>query len=545
MDPSVDPCEDFHEFACGRWNQRQSAQLLQTRTFELKQQILDALYHQDKSESSAMETARKFVDVCQNLDTRQLDKDIQNYAKRLGTVPIIGQTLENGREMPSILDSLELTARYVYERYTYRGNIRTNHQPLALIMTLEPKFTFWGRWNDWPRFDDSRPPYNNCRHFPLSKIYQEADRYVLQDFLFINWIRGLKNAMDTRFKLLCRDRFVAHFYKIADYLLIKYLRNNKNLLPEVKAMAENVRRFFHQILDVNTWLHEKTKAKLKQQLDNVEALIGYGSNALNLTFIDELYEMVTVPQNPTSVELFQFEEQITWNSMDLDVGDSFDIGRYTVAQLNAWNWLGTAIKIPIGYLEPPFFDPDWPLEFNYGLMGATIGHEFTHSFDEQVELPAENVGNDTNEFLEKRQCLVDQFGAVLYPNERLNISLKGDGLAQVKETLADNNGHRVAWLAYHDERQKRYGRNPPKLPGLLEYTNDQIFFLANAQKQCGRLPVVSPDSKWMQFVHPVTRVRINERVKNYEFFATTFKCKLNSTMNPEKKCKVWRRLRRH
>ncbi|CAJ0574203.1 unnamed protein product, partial [Mesorhabditis spiculigera] len=101
-------------------------------------------------------------------------------------------------------------------------------------------------------------------------------------------------------------------------------------------------------------------------------------------------------------------------------------------------------------------------------------------------------------------------------------------------------------MAYLGERKKLYGKSAPKLPGLEEYTNDQLFFLAGSLKFCGRQPpLLHATDSWYMGEHPEGTVRNNERLKNFEFFASAFKCKLNSTMNPPKKCQVYRRIHRH
>ncbi|CAJ0567537.1 unnamed protein product, partial [Mesorhabditis spiculigera] len=295
-----------------------------------------------------------------------------------------------------------------------------------------------------------------------------------------------------------------------------------------------MRRVFHQIFDENTWLASETKAKLKQRLNDVEERYGYNKHALDRQKIDDFYEMIPMPQEWNAVTFLQFEDRASWAASEFHLfGDLVT----DPLRINAVNLADRAIVIPIGIITTPFYDPTWPLEFNYGGIGQIIGHEFTHTFDDRSALPKGNVGNDTKEYREKEKCFVDQFGGVTYGNPRLNISIQGNGKLQHKETIADSNGIRVAW--------RLYGRNPPKLPGLQEFTNDQLFFLAQAQPACGRTPAIYPNQNrkelsWLHDEHPIGSVRVNEKLKNFNAFATTFKCKLNSTVNPEKKCRVWR-----
>ncbi|CAJ0574238.1 unnamed protein product, partial [Mesorhabditis spiculigera] len=301
-----------------------------------------------------------------------------------------------------------------------------------------------------------------------------------------------------------------------------------------------MRRVFHQIFDENTWLEPETKAVLHKRLDNVKEHYGFSTHALDKAKIDGFYEALILPDKWGLMEMWQFEERGSWFVTRLNLMGT--LGYEPAMEFNAFNSNDVKITIPLALITQPFYNPTWPLEFNYGGVGEVIGHEFTHTFDDQDDLPDGNVGNDTDEYLEKEKCFVDQFGGVIYGNDRLNITVKADGNVQHKETIADNNGLRVAWRAYLEKRKHLYGRNPPKLPGLQEFTNEQLFFLAHSQIECGRQPRIYPnqDHDWVGEFHPVGDVRINEKLKNFNSFATTFKCKLNSKMNPERKCRVWR-----
>ncbi|CAJ0574154.1 unnamed protein product, partial [Mesorhabditis spiculigera] len=146
----------------------------------------------------------------------------------------------------------------------------------------------------------------------------------------------------------------------------------------------------------------------------------------------------------------------------------------------------------------------------------------------------------------RQKCIVDQFGNVTHSNVYLNISVTGDGWNQKEEAAADHQGTLVAFRAYRKQRKRLFGSNPPKLPGLQKYTNDQLFFLAHAQNWCGQLDELKTPAYANIFKkrHPPYSVRVNEDMKNLEPFATAFKCPLNSPMNPEKKCRVWRRIKK-
>ncbi|CAJ0574224.1 unnamed protein product, partial [Mesorhabditis spiculigera] len=374
----------------------------------------------------------------------------------------------------------------------------------------------------------------------LSKILQEAPRDVLPNFLFLNWARHLSKRDVSRERLGCRRRLLHYFSKLTEHLALGTIRSTSDV-EDVRNIGKEMRHIFHEIFDANTWLEPETKTKLKQRFDDIKHRYGYNTHALDRELVEKFYDWVPTPEKWNHMSMMRFEERANWfvDRMDL-LGD---LNYEPALDLNAFNRNNEEIIIPLAIITPPFYHPAWPLEFNYGGIGEIIGHELTHTFDDVSDMPPGNVGNDTDEYKEKEQCFTDQFGNVVYSNPRLNITIQADGFKQHKETIADNNGLRATWRAYKEKRQKLYGRNPPKLPGLQEFTNDQLFFLAHTQVECGRQPTIYAQFRyhWIVAVHPVGNVRINEKLKSFDSFANAFKCKLNSTMNPTKPdCRIWR-----
>ncbi|CAJ0574216.1 unnamed protein product, partial [Mesorhabditis spiculigera] len=278
------------------------------------------------------------------------------------------------------------------------------------------------------------------------------------------------------------------------------------------SIVEKVREAFVEVFDENTWIEPSTRDWLKKKLTRIGARIGYNDNALDLRLANELAEMLVIPDEMSPIEQVMIIGRASWMYSKMDIGDRID----DVTMVNAYNLDGDHIAIPMALIRPPFFASDAPLEVHYGGVGFVIGHEFTHTYDGWHErgLPRGNPGNDTDEFYEKQQCLIDEFGNVEHHSEFYNVTVVGDGDTQKRETIADNNGVRTAFRAYRKERLRLFGNNPPKWPGL-------------------------------QNPHPPGRIRLNENMKNFEHFGPAFKCPLNSPMNPEHKCRVWRRIKKH
>jgi putative endopeptidase len=137
----------------------------------------------------------------------------------------------------------------------------------------------------------------------------------------------------------------------------------------------------------------------------------------------------------------------------------------------------TEIVFPAAILQPPFFDVNADDAVNYGAIGAVIGHEISHGFDDS----GRRVDGDGNlrdwwsegseaEFQERAQVLVDQFNKE-EPLDGVNIS----GEATLGENIADHGGLRVAWRAYQLSLE---GEEAPVIEG---FTGEQRFFLGWGQ----------------------------------------------------------------
>ena len=139
--------------------------------------------------------------------------------------------------------------------------------------------------------------------------------------------------------------------------------------------------------------------------------------------------------------------------------------------------LQNALNFPAAILEPPFFDPDADAAANYGAIGAVIGHEISHSFDNTgAEFDADGrldnwwTPEDAERFKAAGQTLVEQYDAYeALPGLHVN------GRQTLGENIADLAGLEAAYAAY---KHSLDGSPRPVIDGL---TGDQRFFLAYAQ----------------------------------------------------------------
>jgi len=191
------------------------------------------------------------------------------------------------------------------------------------------------------------------------------------------------------------------------------------------------------------------------------------------------------------------------------------------------------INFPAGILQPPFFNREGDDAANFGAIGAVIGHELTHGFDDQGR-QFDAKGNladwwteaDAKAYEQRSQCLENQYGGYKVGDVKLN------GKLTLGENTADNGGARIALMALLD----KLGGNGKKVDG---FTPEQRFFLGFGQIWCEN---ARPEVERLQATtdpHSLPEFRVNGTLSNMKDFATAFGCTEGQPMAPAKSCRVW------
>uniref|UniRef100_A0A0N5BM26 Peptidase_M13 domain-containing protein n=1 Tax=Strongyloides papillosus TaxID=174720 RepID=A0A0N5BM26_STREA len=196
-------------------------------------------------------------------------------------------------------------------------------------------------------------------------------------------------------------------------------------------------------------------------------------------------------------------------------------------------------------LNEPSFSVYYPMSLNYGGIGYTIGHEMLHAFDSDnykiiFEGDNKNKFNVTQmsikNFEEKSACFAKQYG--LQKESITNKSI--NGLNTLGENIADNGGIKIAHRAYMKWLQSNGGKDKG-VPGFEKFTNEQLFFISAGRSYCEYKSKVYLEKQIDKGRHSPAEIRTNVVLSNYKPFADAFECKLNSIMNPEDKCELWRK----
>jgi predicted metalloendopeptidase len=211
----------------------------------------------------------------------------------------------------------------------------------------------------------------------------------------------------------------------------------------------------------------------------------------------------------------------------------------TPPTVNAYNnSLYNEIVFPAGILQPPFFNPDADDAVNYGAIGAVIGHEMTHGFDDQgrkFDLNGNRTDwwtpDDARNYQGRADCVEHQFSSFV-----VEPGLNQNGKTVLGESIADLGGLKIAYLAF-----KKSQAGKPEQVDVDGFTPDQRFFLGWAQVWGRNQTPEAARRQAKTDPHPLSKFRVNGPLSNMPEFAAAFHCQAGDAMvRPEKdRCQVW------
>ncbi|HEX3550678.1 MAG TPA: M13 family metallopeptidase [Candidatus Elarobacter sp.] len=298
-----------------------------------------------------------------------------------------------------------------------------------------------------------------------------------------------------------------------------------------KALVDNLQSVLHDDIGTLAWMSPPTKQRAIEKLAAFTKKIGYPD-----VWVD--YATLTIPPGAPYGAIVA--DVRAWNhARDMSlIGKPTDrtLWGMTPPTVNAYyNPTNNEIVFPAGILQPPFFSATADDAVNYGAIGAVIGHEMTHGFDDQGRqydlhgnLAEWWTPQDAANFDRRAQCIVDEYnGLESLPGVHMN------GKLVEGEAIADLGGTTIAFKAF--ERTPEYKSNA-KIDG---FTPAQRFFIAYAQvwrslqneAYTRQLAVIDP--------HPNDRLRVIGTLSNMPEFRAAFACAANAPMVRKDRCQIW------
>jgi endothelin-converting enzyme/putative endopeptidase len=300
---------------------------------------------------------------------------------------------------------------------------------------------------------------------------------------------------------------------------------------QVEAMVANIKVAFRKRIEALTWMNPVTKAEAQAKLDTLYVGVGYGESWHDYSNYevkaDDLFG------NLWRGSLAEYHRQVARLGKPIDRKE----WSMTPQTINAVNLpLQNALNFPAGILQPPFFDPQAPAAANYGSIGSVIGHEISHTFDNEGSA-FDSKGRVRNwwtpEDLAHFEAATGKLAA-LYDTYKPFPDLALNGKQTLGENIADLGGLAASHDAY---KAAVAGQNVPARDGM---TDDQQFFLAFAQGWAEKYRDAALRQQVLSDGHSPGRYRALE-VRNIDAWYAAFEVQPGEKLylTPADRVRIW------
>jgi len=385
-----------------------------------------------------------------------------------------------------------------------------------------------------------------------AKIFGDTDMAVIRDYMLAHYISANaaylpKSIDDARFNFYSktlrgtevqRDRWKRGVGQVSGVLgeAIGKVYVERHFPPAAKQqmddLVENLRAAFKDGINNSDWMGEDTKVEAKDKLQKFYAKIGYPTSWTDYATLevnkDDLIGSIK------AANVWQ------WNDMISDLGGPIDKEEWgmTPQTVNAYYRASlNEIVFPAAILQAPFFDPNADAAVNYGGIGAVIGHEMGHGFDDQGS-KSDGDGKQRNwwstedeaAFKTKSQALVAQYNEFSpLPGHFV------DGQNTLGENIGDLTGITMAYAAY---KRSLDGKEAPVIDGI---TGDQRFFLSYGQIWQRKFRDDALISRLKADPHSPGEYRANGIVRNFDQWYVAFDVQPGDALYlaPEDRVKIW------
>ena len=299
-------------------------------------------------------------------------------------------------------------------------------------------------------------------------------------------------------------------------------------------LVKNLQEALGQRIQEATWMSAATKAQAKDKLDNFIVKIGYPDKWRDYSGL-QIDDKLSLYVNMQNINEFLLQDELN-RKVNKPV-DKMEWGM-TPQTINAYyNPTTNEICFPAAILQPPFFDPNADDAVNYGGIGAVIGHEMSHGFDDQGS-QFDKTGNqrdwwtaqDKKNFQERSKVLVDHFGKVEVVNGK-----KVNGQLTLGENIGDNGGLNIAFRALQNSMKKK------PLKTLDGFTPEQRFFLSWARVWAG-----NARPEYLEYLitvdpHSPNMARVNAALPEIDAWYDAFKIKKGDKLfiPANKRAHIW------
>jgi predicted metalloendopeptidase len=297
----------------------------------------------------------------------------------------------------------------------------------------------------------------------------------------------------------------------------------------LKMVGEIEKEMARDIQSIS-WMSDDTKKQALAKLHAVANKIGYPDKWRDYSTLR--IDRNDLVGNQNRAAAFALRRQID------KIGKPLDKMEWSMSPptVNAYyNPPENNINFPAGILQPPFYFSGGDEAANYGAIGAVVGHELTHGFDDSGR-QYDGEGNlrdwwtaaDAKSFKDRADCIANEYGNFVAAGD-----VKQNGRLTLGENGADNGGLRLAYMALMDSLALH------TLPTKDGFTPQQRFFLAWGQVWCENITDQAARLQALTNPHSLGRYRVNGVVQNMPEFSSAFGCHEGQPMVSANACRVW------
>ncbi|HEY8748734.1 MAG TPA: M13 family metallopeptidase [Tepidisphaeraceae bacterium] len=357
-----------------------------------------------------------------------------------------------------------------------------------------------------------------------------SDPFVNEDFRFYGGVLSGLKELQPRWKRSIRAVDSLLGEALGELYVEKHFTGDAK--QRAKTLVQNIVDAYRVRIEAVDWMAPETKKQAVAKLATVMRKIGYPDKFRDYS----AYEVGTDSYVQNAFRYAAFDFRFWMHKLPEPVDKT--LWEMTPPTINAYYEPSlNEIVFPAGILQPPYFDPTCDDALNYGAIGAVIGHEMTHGFDDQGCLfdAQGNMKNwwtadDKKRFDAKGAKLVKQFDACVAVD-----SIHVNGKLTLGENIADLGGLAIAYSAY----QKSLGGKPAAV--IDGFTADQRFFIGFGQSWRTH---TRPETLKMRIrvdPHSPERFRVNVPVSNLRAFYDAFDIKPTDAMYraPDQRVEVW------
>ncbi len=301
---------------------------------------------------------------------------------------------------------------------------------------------------------------------------------------------------------------------------------------QMEELVSNLRAAFRQGIDDLEWMTPATQREAQAKLAKFNTKIGYP---------DRWRDYSALAVDPTDLVGNEMREnQFAYARMVDRLGKPIDRTEWgmTPQTVNAYySSTMNEIVFPAAILQPPFFDPQADDATNYGAIGAVIGHEISHGFDDQGR-KSDGLGNlrdwwspaDAKAFQQRADRLGAEYDA-FSPIPGMNVN----GKLTMGENIGDLSGLAVAYKAY------KISLNGKPAPVIGGFTGDQRFFMGWAQVWRSLQREDALRQRLLTDSHSPPEYRVNGVLRNLQAFMDAFNVEPGDDMYlpPEERVTIW------